>query len=210
MKLFCVRHGETWWNLEGRFQGRKDIPLNERGKEQAAAVGELLSTVGFNSIWSSDLSRARETAEAIASHHGLSVRLSPGISEISHGRWEGRRSEEIDDLWPGMLEKWHYLPHTVTMPGGESLEHVLQRSVSAIDEICRESSGNVGVVSHDAVLKVLLCYWIGCPLASFWRFQLANCSVTVIELEDGGIRIPLMGETSHLGYVFSRVEQKGL
>ncbi|MBN1332770.1 MAG: histidine phosphatase family protein [Synergistales bacterium] len=210
MKLFCVRHGETDWNLEGRFQGRMDIPLNGRGVEQAKAVGKLLSHIRLDSIWSSHLSRARDTAEIIALHHGLSVITSPGISEISHGKWEGRKAEEIEELWPGMLEQWHKYPHTVTMPDGESLGHVLQRSVRAIDEICRDSSGNVAVVSHDAVLKALLCYWMGCPLASFWRFQLANCSITVVELEDRGIRIPLMGETSHLGYVFSRVEQKGL
>ena len=210
MKLFCVRHGQTDWNVKGKFQGRTDIPLNSKGLRQAHSVAEMLSGLSLDSVWSSELSRSRQTAEKIASFHDLEVNISEGITEISHGKWEGLVAYQIEQKWPGMLEKWHLDPHMVTMPDGENLLDVQKRAVNTISEIISSEHENIAIVSHDAVLKVLLCHWLGCPVRSFWRFQLSNCSITLVEYNNIGIRIPLMGSTSHLGDVFTREEQKGL
>jgi len=210
LKLFCVRHGQTDWNVKGKFQGRTDIPLNSKGLRQAHSVAEMLSGLSLDSVWSSELSRSRQTAEKIASFHDLEVNISEGITEISHGKWEGLVAYQIEQKWPGMLEKWHLDPHMVTMPDGENLLDVQKRAVKTISEILSPEHENIAIVSHDAVLKVLLCYWLDCPVRSFWKFQLSNCSITMVEYNDTGIRIPLMGSTSHLGDVFTREEQKGL
>lgn len=210
MRFYCVRHGETEWNREGRFQGRTDIPLNSTGSRQADMVGKALASINIDKVWSSDLCRAGETAGRIAFHHGLGVLEASGITEISHGEWEGKTAVEIEDAWPGMLEEWHRTPQDITMPGGENLEMVRQRAVSSLSSIISGGGRNVVIVSHDALLKVLLCYWLDCPLSSFWRFQLGNCSITIVECTEAGVRIPLMGQMSHVGDAFTRVEQKGL
>jgi probable phosphoglycerate mutase len=210
MKIFCVRHGETNWNRLGYFQGQTDIPLSDKGIEQAEAAGRAMASLTIDRIWSSDLSRARQTAERIACHHGLSVEEEPLITEIDHGEWEGRNVSQIEESWPGMLKRWHDEPHTVTMPEGEDLEHVRERAVRGFASITDKGGENIVLVSHDALLKVLLCSWLDCPLSSFWKFQLGNCSITVVEKLRSSIRIPLMGYVSSPADPFSRVEQKGL
>ncbi len=210
MKLFCIRHGETQWNMEGRFQGRTDIPLNIKGRDQAVKVGKALASVRIDRVWSSELRRARQTAEEIAIHHDLDVLEEHGITEISHGLWEGKQAAEIEEIWPGILKKWHQTPADVIMPGGEDLEMVQKRAVKSFSSIMSSGGDNIVVVSHDALLKVILCYWLDCPLSSFWRFQLGNCSITVVEGSDTGIRVPLLGQMSHIGDPFRRKEQRGL
>lgn len=210
MKIFCVRHGETEWNRMGRFQGRTDIPLSDEGLRQAGYAAKALASVKLDSVWSSDLSRARETAEKIAMPHGLEVKEKPDITELSHGAWEGKRADEIEDLWPGMLDMWHKKPDSVTMPGGENLEMVRLRAVKGLSSIMDSKGENIVLVSHDALLKVLLCHILGCPLSCFWKFQLGNCSITVIERTSYGARIPLMGYMPSPGDPFARTEQKGL
>lgn len=210
MKIFCVRHGETEWNRMGRFQGRTDIPLSDEGLRQAGYAAKALASVKLDSVWSSDLSRARETAEKIAVFHGLEVKEKPDITELSHGAWEGKRADEIESLWPGMLDMWHKKPDSVTMPGGENLEMVRLRAVKGLSSIMDSGGENIVLVSHDALLKVLLCHILGCPLSCFWKFQLGNCSITVIERTSHGVRIPLMGYMPSPGDPFARTEQKGL
>lgn len=210
MKIFCVRHGETNWNRLGYFQGQTDIPLSAKGIEQAEAAGKALASLAIDRVWSSDLSRARQTAERIACHHGLAVEEEPLITEIDHGEWEGQNASQIEENWPGMLKRWHDEPHNVTMPGGEDLEQVKERAVRGFASITDKGGENVVLVSHDALLKVLLCFWLDCPLSSFWKFQLGNCSITVVEKQTSSIRIPLMGYVPSQVDPFSRVEQKGL
>lgn len=210
MRIFCVRHGETNWNRLGYFQGQTDIPLSAKGMEQAEAAGQAMASLAIDRVWSSDLSRARQTAEKIASHHGLSVEEEPLITEIDHGEWEGRNASQIEESWPGMLKLWHDEPHNVTMPGGEDLEQLRERAVRGFASIADKGGKNVVLVSHDALLKVLLCSWLDSPLSSFWKFQLGNCSITVVEKLKSSIRIPLMGYVSSPADPFSRVEQKGL
>lgn len=209
-RIFLVRHGETDWNREGRFQGQMDIRLNDTGLGQALSVAEALKDVPLDRIVASPLSRTRETARPLAELTGLPVEMNGGLVEISHGLWEGRTSGEVEAEWPGMLAAWHGHPELVTMPGGESLADVQKRAWPAFLRTVEEEGDSVAVVSHDAVLKVLLCRIFDSPLSSFWRFQLANGSITLLELGRNGWRVPLVGEAGHLGSVFRRVEQKAL
>ena len=212
-RIFLVRHGETSWNREGRFQGQIDVPLNDIGLRQADAVAEALKDVPFDRIISSNLSRALRTALPLASRMriGMGVETDDDLKEIAHGLWEGRIAAEVEATYPGDLALWHTRPETVVMPEGESLVDVQNRAWAALLRIAQGKGETVAVFTHDAVLKVLLMNVLDCPLSSFWRFQLANGSITLLELGEKGWRIPLMGEAGHLGSVFGkRAEQKGL
>ena len=209
--LFLVRHGQTDWNIDGRFQGRRDIPLNSRGVLQAEAAAGALRRLRFGSIWSSPLSRAHRTAQLIAAPHELDVSIQTDLTEISHGEWEGLRNTVVADRWPELLDEWHASPETVTMPAGESLNDVSVRSVRALRHIRTASSeGNILVVAHDAVLKVLICHLLDAPLSSFWRFRLENGSITVFDVQKDIPCLCVCGDTCHLGCAFDRTIQEGL
>ena len=133
MRFFIVRHGETHWNAEGRFQGQKDTELNERGLEQSRLVAGRLAGHAFEAVVSGPLKRALYAAREIAESCGVeSVEVIPGLTEINHGDWEGLSSGEVETRWPGMLEKWRSSPHTSVMPGvgGESLRSVQIRAAA--------------------------------------------------------------------------------
>jgi len=214
LRVFVVRHGETAWNAEGRFQGQMDTKLNARGIKQAELLAERLKNHKFEAVLTSPLSRARVTAEMIAEKTGIpEVTIIEELTEINHGDWEGCLADEISRKWPEILKKWHAEPEIVKMPGikGESLEDISRRCVPAVERTLSKYKGDVLLASHDAVIKVLLCSWLAAPLSSFWRFQIPNCSITVVELlPDKTPRLLLMGDASHIGDAFDRPEQKGL
>jgi probable phosphoglycerate mutase len=214
MRLFIVRHGETVWNVEGRFQGQRDTDLNEKGTAQADLVARFLAPHKFDAVVSSPLKRARVTGEKIAAACGCKTfETDEKLTEIHHGDWEGVLSSDVAARWPDLLKEWHEAPERVTMPGagGESLADVQKRCAEASDRIAETYAGDVCVTAHDAVIKALLCHYAGAPLSSFWNFQVANCSLTVVELRKGKPpRISLMGDAHFLGEGFSLPEQKGL
>lgn len=208
-RIVLIRHGETAWNCQGRFQGQMDIPLNDLGRQQAETVAEVLAPVPFRRIVASDLSRAMATAVPLALRLGLAVEPMAAFREISHGGWEGKTATEVEQQWPGTLGQWHTHPGEVTMPGGESLSDVSARAWPAFLSLFEDDRDPVALFIHDAVLKVILCTILSAPLGSFWRFQIANGSVTVAEMGPKGLRIALMGYTASED-LLSRPEQKGL
>ena len=214
MRLFIVRHGETAWNVDGRFQGQQDTELNERGLAQGDKVAAFLAGHRFEAVASSPLKRARATGEKIATACGCQVyEFLDDLREINHGDWEGLLSDEVHKGWPRVIDLWHESPHTVIMPGegGESLRSVQIRAVRAAGTLAAKYKGDVCVATHDAVIKALLCHFLGAPLSSFWSFKIANCSLTIAELRDGHPpRVSLMGDAHYLGDGFELPEQTGL
>lgn len=214
MRFFIIRHGETLWNVEGRFQGQIDTDLNDVGLKQADLVAQKLFNHNFDAIISSPLKRALVTAQKIATKcKHKEVIINDALLEINHGLWEGCYAEEIKTEWPQLLINWHECPETVKMPGcgGESLNDILKRSTRYVETIAEKYDGDVLFTSHDAIIKVLLCYWLNAPLSSFWRFQIPNCSISIIEIpKNKKPRLILMGDIGHLGDSFDSAEQKGL
>ncbi len=213
LRIFLVRHGETHWNREGRFQGQIDVPLNENGRAQAMAVADFLRDVTFHHALTSPLSRPRETALAILQHHPkVKLEAEPALAEISHGDWEGKFEPEVEAKYPGELQRWRTTPAAVQMPGGENLQQVRDRVVKAwerwLDRWQRDglTPHNVLVVAHDATNKVLLCHICGLGVENFWLFKQGNGSVTVIDypLQGGLPRLQAVNITSHLGGVLDR------
>lgn len=122
LRLLLVRHGETNWNREGRFQGTMDIPLNENGQAQAAKAQAFLKDVNLDFAVTSPMSRPKETAEIILqAHPQIQLATHPQLEEIGHGLWEGKLESEIEADFPGMLQEWQTKPETVQMPEGEKV-----------------------------------------------------------------------------------------
>ena len=209
-RLLLVRHGETDWNREGRFQGQIDIPLNATGRSQAEAAGRFLAPVTIHRAYTSCMARPRQTAEAIlAAHPGVPLTSSTGLVEIGHGLWEGRLEQEIAEGWPELLADWKRAPETVQMPEGETLQQVWDRSLATWQRIAAglDADETALVVAHDAVNKTILCGLLGLGPADIWAIKQGNGGVTVIDYPEGAHGRPVvaaMNLTPHLGGVLDR------
>ena len=166
-KLCLVRHGQTDWNLEGRWQGHADPPLNATGINQARKVAEDLAHTSFTAIYSSDLKRAKATAAAIANKQGLPLKSVKCLRELKMGDWEGKLLEEIPALYPEAWAEREKNPVESRPPGGESIQELSVRVVSAIGDICAENlpDDQLLIVSHGLSLAVLLCHIENRPLS---------------------------------------------
>lgn len=157
-RLCLIRHGQTDWNLEGRYQGQSDVPLNDNGHAQAKALIEKLKGKNFSAIYTSDLSRARQTAESIAKALGIPLRVEPRLREINQGEWEGQL---VDDLKARYIELWAQRsidPASLRPPGGETVGEVATRVYAALDDIVRLfPTGDVLVVSHGLSIATAIC-----------------------------------------------------
>ena len=212
-QLLLVRHGETEWNRQGRFQGQIDIPLNENGIAQAAKAAHFLRDVGIDFAFSSPLLRPKATAEAIlASHDGVELQLIDDLQEIGHGTWEGKYEAEIRAEHGDLLDRWQSQPETVQMPEGENLQQVWLRAERAWSQMVSDGEQRTVahggdrcltglVVAHDAVNKALLCQIVGLDPSSFWRFKQGNGGVSAICYPNGISGLPMlqmMNATHHL------------
>ena len=204
-RIFLIRHGETNWNKEGRFQGQIDIPLNYNGKDQARKTFEYLKNISFNKAFSSSMHRPYETAQIILQNNkGLKIEKIDSLAEISHGLWEGKLEAEIREKWPSLLKNWHEKPEEVIMPEGESIKDVSERSIEAFNKIClsQEDDEHTLIVAHDAVNKTLICNILGMNYSNIWMIKQGNGGITVIDLFNDPSKSPVISAlniTTHLG-----------
>ncbi|HYU20722.1 MAG TPA: histidine phosphatase family protein [Chloroflexota bacterium] len=154
--IILCRHGETEWNREGRYQGKTDIPLNGRGREQARQLAASLRDEPIAAVYSSTLARAYETGVEIARLHGLEVKRDPRLDEINQGLWEGLRREEIVLTHAELHERWLGYPLDLRLPEGETLDEVLSRVRSALDDILLlHPSHAICIVAHSVSMAVI-------------------------------------------------------
>jgi len=203
-RVILIRHGETNWNKEGRFQGQIDIPLNEKGKEQASKASKYLEDIEFTKAISSSMKRPYETAKIILKNNNIQIKKIDSLIEISHGLWEGKLEEEIKRTWPEMLKDWHERPESVTMPEGESIKQVSDRAISAWDLICNSQQKNdtTLLVAHDAVNKTLICHILGLSYSDIWMIKQGNGGITVIDIfKNKNYVLSSVNITNHLGQI---------
>jgi len=153
--IWFVRHGESLWNAEGRWQGQGDPPLSERGRRQALAAAEALAGCGIALLAASDLSRARTTAELIGARLGLVPRYEPGLRELDVGRWSGLLHAEIESRWPAELARFRAGDLELAPGGGESRLALRARAQRALAQLGAEAGGALAVVSHLGLLRAL-------------------------------------------------------
>jgi phosphoserine phosphatase len=207
-RLLMVRHGETNWNKESRFQGIKDIPLNDTGRSQGRKAGTFLQDIPIDFAISSSMLRPKETAEIILQHHPeVTLETTPELIEIGHGLWEGMLETEIQADYPKLLQQWKDHPETVQMPEGENLQQVWDRGIAAWNKIASDHSNTETpetglIVAHDAINKVIICYLLGLKPDNFWNIKQGNCAVSVIDYPQGASGKPVLQAinlTTHLG-----------
>jgi probable phosphoglycerate mutase len=171
--ILLARHGETEWNREGRFQGHANPPLNEAGRAQARELAEQLAPVAIDVVYSSDLERARETAEIVAARKRLPLTVDVGLREIDVGSWSGLTRAEIEERFPGAE---HH--------DGETREEHSARVVSTVERIARAHRGErILIVSHGGSLRALRHHAVGEA-----EHPIANCSVFELRFRDGSWR----------------------
>ncbi|WP_368562381.1 histidine phosphatase family protein [Pseudoxanthomonas sp. UTMC 1351] len=214
MRILLARHGETPWNAEGRYQGQIDIPLSHVGEAQAAALGKRLREVDITRAVASPLSRARHTAElALGPERASMLTTDADLQEIAHGEWEGLLASEINDKDPVRLRAWREEPQTVLMPGGESLDQVLERSWRGFER-ATEGLGDhdtLLVVAHDAVNRVLLCRILGLLIGKLWSFRQAPTTINLLEGPDvNRLEVVRLNDCSHHTLFFGEAVHRAL
>src|SRR5688500_15740508 len=214
MRILLARHGETAWNAEGRYQGQEDIPLSEAGEKQARRLGERLRDVRIDRAISSPLTRTYHTAQfALGELRSSMLMLDNGLMEIAHGTWEGKLAAEIEAEDGDRFRAWRETPEKVKMPNGESLKQVAERAWPAFAGACEgmEADETLLVVSHDAVIRVLLCRVLGLSLSRMWTFRQAPTTLNLLEGHDvDHLEVVRLNDCSHHTLFFGEAVHRAL
>jgi broad specificity phosphatase PhoE len=194
-----VRHGESTWNREQRIQGQLDPQLTDRGLVQAAEVAERLSGHEVVALYTSDLTRARQTAQPIAEQVGCEPIVVSWLREIGLGAWEGKTSSELMDEYPELWRAWAREPSWNLVPGGEGAAAFERRVGQAVQELfSRHPEGDILCVTHGGVIQVALGTVVGRASDGIFPFLIENCSLTVLERITRGLVITTVNDTCHL------------
>jgi alpha-ribazole phosphatase len=220
-RLILVRHGVTAWNQAGKYQGHQDVPLGDDGRRQIIAVAARLADEPIDLCLTSDLSRARDTAQAIIAGRKISLRQTPALRELAFGAWEGIPTAEIAVQHPEAWQAWIADPVTARPPAGETLQELLDRCIGALADVVElptrradphdwfsyaaargqgadEASRTLLIASHGGPIRVLLAYLLGVPLRAYWQFAIRPASVSILDLYPEGAIAEVIGETAHL------------
>jgi alpha-ribazole phosphatase len=200
-KVIFIRHGQTEWNVTGRYQGQSDVQLSEEGRQQAVKLAENFPVDKVDAIYASDLQRAMVTAETIAKQFGLSVQAEPAFRELSFGDWEGLTYQQIVDKWEDAMANFLQHPDILEIPGGESFPAVQQRAMKRLNELIEKHDGQtIVVVAHGAVLRTMLTAALHMPLQYLWSIRQFNTAVNIVRYDaDANPTVELLNSTAHLG-----------
>ena len=179
--LLIIRHGETVWNAEHRFQGHGDSPLTETGRNQVAALGRRMKAINFDALVSSDLGRTRQTASIIADFTGHAVQFDNRLRERNYGVLEGLTVPEIREKHSGVYDKFNTDDPDYILPGGESHRQHYQRNVAFFEELLTGKLGaKVAAIAHGGVLDSIFRYVAGLPLDQPRCYITINASLTIV------------------------------
>jgi phosphoserine phosphatase len=199
MRVILLRHGETAWNRDGVFRGTEDVPLNSLGYEQAALTGERLRQVSFTHAYTSPLSRSRDTALGAVKPQGLPVENREFLNDMHFGQWQGRTVEDVAARWPQEYGIWLNSPALCQTPGGESLAEVMKRASRGLEDLIQEKGdGDLLLVSHRVIIKLLLLWAVGTDSSAFWKIRIDNCSLSSFIVKKDFCIIERINDTCHL------------
>ncbi len=203
-QILFIRHGETDWNRIKRIQGHIDIPLASVGLAQAQSlarriVDQVKHGARLDAIYSSDLQRARQTAQPVADALGLPVHLREGLRERSYGAFQGHDSDEIAARFPDEYAHWQTRDPGFTPPGGESQRAFYHRVLHAIEPlVAAHPGGRIACVAHGGVLDCVRRFACDLPLDAPRDYALLNTSVNVVDFDNGRATVVSWGDVSHL------------
>jgi broad specificity phosphatase PhoE len=198
-RVYLVRHGTTDWNREEIFRGRLDCKLNETGQAEARALAEYFRDIRLQAIYSSPLSRAMETAQAVAEAKALQVVPHPEFIDIDFGEWQGLPLKEVREKYSELYRLWRERPEAIHFPGGENLARVRARAGEGLQKVVRENPDKTALIlSHRVVTKVLICTVLGLDDSHFWHIKQDTTAVNCIEYNRGFFVTSLINDTCHL------------
>ncbi|NLT73282.1 MAG: histidine phosphatase family protein [Chloroflexi bacterium] len=198
-RLYAVRHGLTDWNALGRIQGHAQSHLTESGRRQAELIADRLSSERIDAVYSSDLTRAMDTARAIAGCHGLPVHADSRLREADYGDWEGRTMDELRVLYPEVVDRWMTEPVAVAPVNGESVEQVAARVSELLDELrARPEDEQIVVVGHGGSIRALLCLALSVPQGYSRRVRVDTASLSIVQLTPARSVVMSVNDRHHL------------
>jgi probable phosphoglycerate mutase len=199
-RVFLVRHGATELTAEDRFAGAIDVNLSDAGRDQARRLGQRLSREGITAAFASPMRRTIETARLIVEPHGVAVTPVDGIREIAHGRWEGKKRDEVEREFPEEYARYEEDPFSFAPVEGESGLQVTARALPALLRIVEKyTDGQVVIVSHKATIRLLLSLLLGFdPRKYRERLDQAPCALNILDFKDvAHARLTLFNDTNH-------------
>jgi len=198
MQVYVIRHGETEWNKEEVFRGRKDIPLNEAGRRQAEKVGLYFYGRHLNRIVASPLTRAVQTAGPISETAGVPVEAMEEFTDMNFGVWEGVSLREVEDRYPSDLTLWRESPERLRIERGENLATVRERISRGFAKLFSDEDAAIAVVTHRVVCKMAVLYLLGIEDRHFWDMKFDPGSITLLDGKNGRFTLVFSNETCHL------------
>jgi probable phosphoglycerate mutase len=192
--IYLVRHGRTSLNAQGRFRGRQDLPLDDRGFVEASEAASRLAGAGVRAVYTGPLLRSLQTAEVIAWASGVELFVEQGLIDLDHGVWTGLTWEEAGRAEPEALSRFREEPRHAAAPGGESMPEVESRTLVALTWIAEHHGGEAAAaVSHEVPIRLVIAGLAEIQGPAFWDVQLPTGSVTTLNFEDGAFS--LAGDT---------------
>lgn len=198
-QVILIRHGETEWNLSGRWQGHADSSLSSRGIKQAEALGKRLRKEKIDYFYSSDLGRALHTSRLIGGPSGWEAESMESLRERDLGVLEGLTSDEMLSKYPKEYGLFRNDGPNYQVPGGESFQQFYDRCSGAIEQLVIRNPGQkIGIVTHGGFLGAIFRYVLRIPLDAERNYVLLNCSVNRLEKSENGWNLVSWGDISHL------------
>ena len=198
-KIFLIRHGETEWNKTKRLQGNSDVKLSSEGIHQAKLLAKNFPAQKIDAIYSSDLLRALATAEFLASKFNLPIKKNPSLRETNFGDWEGKSIVELSAASPNGFENFFTAPEKCMPPNGETFLQAQNRAVNALKKIiAAHEDQNVAIVSHGAIIRLIICAALNIPIYKIWSISQFNTSVNILRVDGGNFTLELLNSTAHL------------
>lgn len=197
--IYLIRHGETKWNLEERFQGITNTELTENGIDQGKKLAERLKEINIENIYTSPLDRAKITAEFIGAEAKKDIIVTDDFKEISFGDWEGLTTSEIADKYE-WSSKWFVNPELYQIPNADNLLEEKIRLKERLTEIAEknQSNGPNLIISHAGIIRLAILGAMDLPLSYYWRLTFGNTCINILEYHKGRFVLKCLNDTSHL------------
>lgn len=197
MLLYCIRHGQTEHNADGRIQGQSESVLSELGWRQSRATAEALAAAPIEAVYSSPLRRALDGARLIGDRLGLAVQVDDRLKELNAGVFQGLSWDEVGVRYPEEAARWRSHDPDYRIPGGESRRELMRRAAEVFAELQARTRGRAAIIAHGGILAAAFKALLGIP-AERNPFQLHNASISHLSW-DGQYRLTLLNSVAHLG-----------
>ncbi|NPV28300.1 MAG: alpha-ribazole phosphatase [Firmicutes bacterium] len=198
-RVLLVRHGQTVWNHDARYQGHTDIELSEVGLKQARLLAQRLAREPVQAVYASDLKRAYETARILAIPHQLEVQTISSLREINFGAWEGLTFEEIKTRFKELADRWYTTPAEIQIPQGETFAQLKERAYRTVLELVKKHDpGAFIIVTHGGTIRAIICALLDIDLNHAFRIRQDNGALNIIEYHQNRGILCLLNDTHHL------------